>query len=170
MPGETPEMHQRTIELNRVIQPDRLQMTVFYPYRGTWLGDEAYRQGYVRGKGYPTYFGRTILSMPEFSKKQIEKAARLFRYRVYKQRDLRKALYFYVLDGLMRHPRVFNMIFRIYKRLAGKFAVSRFFIRPRKVEADVTLWPTRRVGELGSEVVKEVTYEDVQERAPGQSG
>ena len=63
-----------------------------------------------------------------------------------------------------------NPIFRIYKRLAGKFAVSRFFIRPRKVEADVTLWPTRRVGELGSEVVKEVTYEDVQERAPGQSG
>lgn len=171
MPGETPEMHQRTIELNRRILPDRLQMTVFYPYRGTGLGDEAYRRGIVAGEGYPTYFGRTILSMPEFTKRQVERASRLFRYRVYKDVDLRKALYFYVLDGLMRYPLLFNTIFRLYRLVAGsRFAISRLFIRPRRVEADTTLWPTRRAGELGPDPVEDVSFAKFQGRSPGQAG
>jgi len=170
VPGETPEMHQRTIELNQTIVPDRVQMTVFYPYRGTGLGDEAYRRGVVAGKGYPTYFGRTILDLPEFPPKKIERAARMFRYRVYKGIDRRKALYFYVLDGLMRYPLLFKTIFRLYRLVAGsRFAISRLFIRPNKVDADTTLWPTRRTGELGRETVKEVSFAEFQGRSPGQA-
>ncbi len=134
VPGETPEMHQNTVALNRLVKPDRLQITVFYPYRGTALGDEAYKRDVLWTQGFPTYFGRTILSMPEFSKGQIERAARLFRFRVYQKIDLRRALYFYVIDGLRPYPWLYNGVMRIYKKLAGGLVISRFFIRSRKAE------------------------------------
>ena len=55
----------------------------------------------------------------------IEERIRLFRYRVYKDIDLRRALYFYALDALVRYPRLFQTVFRLYRFVVGRrFSIS----------------------------------------------
>lgn len=92
IPGETRARFRKTIELNKRIKPDLLQQTIFYPYHGTVLGDTAYQKNYVVRHGYPNYFGRGTLSMPDFSLKEIEREALLFEYNVYKDTDRMRAL------------------------------------------------------------------------------
>jgi len=69
---------QETIALNQRIKPDLIQHTIFYPYRGTALGDLAHREGYVVRNGYPTYFGRGTLDLPRVPAAEIERQALLF--------------------------------------------------------------------------------------------
>ncbi len=91
IPGETRELFRKTITLNARIHPDLAQQTIFYPYRGTALGDQAHREGYIVRQGYPTYFGRGTLSLPGFPLRQIEREALFFEYNVYKGTDLKRA-------------------------------------------------------------------------------
>ena len=47
VPGETKEMLMDTVNLNREIQPDFSGVNIFYPYRGTPLGDKSFKDGLV---------------------------------------------------------------------------------------------------------------------------
>lgn len=47
VPGETDEMIWDTINLNRKLQPTDSGLNIFYPYRGTQLGDRCFSEGLV---------------------------------------------------------------------------------------------------------------------------
>lgn len=74
LPGETPEMIEETIALNRELAPDDLQFSVFYPYPMTELYDLSVREGMLREPatlwGY--YEKRSVLDLPTISPAQLE--------------------------------------------------------------------------------------------------
>ncbi|MFC1804623.1 B12-binding domain-containing radical SAM protein [Candidatus Omnitrophota bacterium] len=93
IPGETEESFRKTSELNRVIQPDFFQLTVFYPYEGTELGRLAEERAMHSKRDLDTFFcGESVLDMPGFSRRQIRWQYFWFGYNIYKDTDLKKAL------------------------------------------------------------------------------
>jgi anaerobic magnesium-protoporphyrin IX monomethyl ester cyclase len=108
IPGETRELFRKTIALNARIKPDLIQHTIFYPYRGTALGEMAHRNGYVVRDGYPTYFGRGTLSLPGFSLRQIEREALFFEYNVYKHVNRKRAVRGLIQSFGRRYPRLYQ--------------------------------------------------------------
>jgi tetratricopeptide (TPR) repeat protein len=92
IPGETPEDFQKTIELNRKIMPDQMQLTIFYPYPGTRLGDYCFDKGYVKANHHPNYFEETVLNLPTYPPERIKKDSHLFHFEVYKDFDIDRAL------------------------------------------------------------------------------
>lgn len=52
VPGETEAMIKETVRLNRIIKPTGSGVNIFYPYKGTQLGDYCFSQGLVDEKMY----------------------------------------------------------------------------------------------------------------------
>lgn len=74
IPGETPEMIQETIDLNRELSPTKFQFSVFYPYPMTELGDTCLEQGMIEPKTLEstTYYDRaSVLSQPTLSQEAL---------------------------------------------------------------------------------------------------
>lgn len=46
IPGETPSMFEKTIELNQMVKPDSLILASYYPFPGSPLGDLCKEKGY----------------------------------------------------------------------------------------------------------------------------
>ena len=113
IPGETRERFRKTIALNQRIEPDLIQHTIFYPYRGTALGDLAHKEGYVVRNGYPTYFGRGTLDLPGFPLREIERQALLFEYNVYKSSNRRRAVRGLVQSFGRRYPAVYQAVKKV---------------------------------------------------------
>ena len=91
IPGETRSAFLKTVKINRKIKPKRVQMTVFYPYRNTDLGDYCYEKGMVEGSA-DTYFVNTVLNHDKLSKMEIELYARIFKLLVYSGYNIELAL------------------------------------------------------------------------------
>ncbi len=91
VPGETRQTIKETIDLNAAIKPDLMQVTIFFPYRGTVLGDLCFQQGYVSEHLADTYMEKSSLRLPGISRRAIEWAARSFKFRVYWRYDKKKA-------------------------------------------------------------------------------
>jgi radical SAM superfamily enzyme YgiQ (UPF0313 family) len=81
IPGETPEMIEETIALNRELEPAGLQFSVFYPYPMTELYDISVRNGYlVKGQALSSYYERkSILRLPTLSTAELAKGYDHFR-------------------------------------------------------------------------------------------
>jgi len=74
VPGETPEMIQQTIDLNRRLAPNYLQFSVFYPYPMTQLHDTSVAKGYYSGGHISSYYSsKSLLKMPGLSQEDIQK-------------------------------------------------------------------------------------------------
>jgi len=75
IPGETAEMIEETIALNRELEPADLQFSVFYPYPMTELYDLSVRQGYlIEGASLPSYYERkSILRLPTLSTEELQR-------------------------------------------------------------------------------------------------
>ena len=74
-PGETKDSIRKTIEFNKRVKPTYVQVSVFYPYTGTPLGELCKEKGYIEDKSSLfTYFGEgsSILKLPNLSKKDIK--------------------------------------------------------------------------------------------------
>ncbi len=74
IPGETKEMIEETIELNRRLEPDDLQFSVFYPYPMTELHDVAVAKGYYvpQAGALSTYYARTsVLNLPTLTQEEL---------------------------------------------------------------------------------------------------
>lgn len=73
IPGETPEMIEETIQLNRDLTPDSLQFSVFYPYPMTELHDRAQEQGLIAStqplSGY--YARQSVLNLPTITPAEL---------------------------------------------------------------------------------------------------
>ncbi len=83
-PDETRELVFDTIKFNRQIQVDSINGFVFQPYRGTYLREYCIEKGYLFDDDNGTEefigspIGNSILSMPQFTKEQIEGMLRTF--------------------------------------------------------------------------------------------
>jgi radical SAM superfamily enzyme YgiQ (UPF0313 family) len=75
IPGETAEMIEETIALNRELEPADLQFSVFYPYPMTELYDMSVRNGYlIEGQSLHSYYERkSILRLPTLSTAELER-------------------------------------------------------------------------------------------------
>jgi len=74
VPGETEEMIWDTIKLNRRIKPSSSGVNIFYPYKGTKLGDKCFKEGLVNEKLYYSFSKErreTVLNYPKEFKERL---------------------------------------------------------------------------------------------------
>lgn len=90
VPGETRQTIKETIDLNAEIKPDFMQVTIFFPYHGTVLGDLCFQKGYVDEHLEDSYMEKSSLRLPGISRRTIERAAKSFKFRVYWRYDKKK--------------------------------------------------------------------------------
>jgi len=86
VPGETEEMLWDTIRLNRRVKPTSSGVNIFYPYKGTKLGDWCFEQGLVNEDKYYTFSNErreTILNYPDDYKKRLSYYMKNWEYLVY---------------------------------------------------------------------------------------
>ncbi len=98
IPGETMNSFRKTINLNQIIQPDKLQISIFYPYPGTELGDLCIEKGYLDKDSAYNYFYQSNLKLPGFNKRNILVNKLLFQFNVYKTKSFSKAVYYLYRD------------------------------------------------------------------------
>jgi len=75
LPGETAEMVQETIELNRRLEPDEFQFSVFYPYPMTELYEQTVGKGMLReGASLTSYYAKgSVLDLPDLTPAELER-------------------------------------------------------------------------------------------------
>ena len=84
IPTETKETVWETVKLNRKIRPARVQVTVFFPYFGTPLGDETIAQGLLEKQQSDSYFsGKSSVKLENLTGRQVERYAKWFKFLVY---------------------------------------------------------------------------------------
>jgi radical SAM superfamily enzyme YgiQ (UPF0313 family) len=117
IPGETPASIQATIDLNRRLEPDEFQFSVFYPYPMTELHDTCVAQGLIRaGHTISSYYAKeSVLDLPTLSAQELARGYERFealraelalkRSSPFKHRLYRLLLALYRDDGprLQRH-------------------------------------------------------------------
>lgn len=93
IPNETRLDAWKTVRLNRALLPDKTQLTVFYPYKDTALGEYCYDSNIVKRSHADSYFTETTLKTNPFllSRFEIENMADFFRFFVYFAKDLKKS-------------------------------------------------------------------------------
>lgn len=78
-----PEETERTIEdlfvLNRTLRPHNAQISIFYPYPGTALYRICEKKGLLSRREQASYFGETILKLPNLSEDYIKQKFYQFR-------------------------------------------------------------------------------------------
>lgn len=82
IPGETRRSVFKTMSINRRLRPERVQVTVFYPYRNTALGDYCIEKGMIDRMG-DTYFQKSVLKHDKMFRMEIELYALVFKLLVY---------------------------------------------------------------------------------------
>jgi radical SAM superfamily enzyme YgiQ (UPF0313 family) len=80
IPGETPESIEETIALNRALEPDEFQFSVFYPYPMTELYNTCVAQGLIRpGARLSSYYGKeSALELPTLSAEELARGYERF--------------------------------------------------------------------------------------------
>lgn len=94
-PGETEEMIWDTIRLNRRIRPTSSGINIFYPYKGTKLGDYCFQEGLVNEELYYTFSNErreSVLNYPEDYRKKL----------VYYSKNWERLIYPYNLKRFLR--------------------------------------------------------------------
>jgi len=83
LPFETEETIKETIELNKKIKPNKVFISIFYPYPSTELYDLCKKNKWLTNINVNTYFEPiSTINQPTISKKKIEYYYRIFRIAV----------------------------------------------------------------------------------------
>ena len=72
VPGETKEMLMDTVKLNREINPTNCGVNIFYPYKGTPLGDKSFKEGLVNIEKYNDFTNERRESVMNYSEEWLE--------------------------------------------------------------------------------------------------
>ncbi len=120
IPGETYNDFKKTVEINRICQPDDHMTSIFFPYPGTDLYDLCIRKKFIKNK-LDCKMERTkaVLEMPKFTKRQIETAYLFFDY--------------YVYNG---HMEPLGILFRVFKNICNGSPV----LYPLMKKAQIFFW------------------------------
>ncbi|NLG29377.1 MAG: radical SAM protein [Chloroflexi bacterium] len=80
IPGETPATIQATIDLNRQLEPDEFQFSVFYPYPMTELHDTCVAQNLIQpGHAVSSYYAKeSVLDLPTLSAEELARGYERF--------------------------------------------------------------------------------------------
>ena len=73
-PGESEDMIWDTIKINRQAKPTVTGVNIFYPYKGTKLGDHCFKKGLVNERLYNDFSNErreTVLTYPETYRKKL---------------------------------------------------------------------------------------------------
>ena len=73
LPKETISSTYELIKLISKIRPDHTQISCFYPFKGTALGDLCYENNWVLKKEVSDYFTESVLDLPTLKNKDINK-------------------------------------------------------------------------------------------------
>ncbi len=105
IPDETYEDYRETVKLNREIAPNRMQISIYYPYLGTDLGNYAKEKGMLpENSGFShSYFSASILNMRQFPKWKIKCSYLFFHFNVFKKKSIFKALYYLVSYNVLKN-------------------------------------------------------------------
>ena len=83
LPEETKMTIMDTINLNKEIKPDKLFISIFYPYKGTALYEYCKERGLLTDQTVDTYFEPiSTLNLPSIKKREVEYYYRIFRVAV----------------------------------------------------------------------------------------
>lgn len=118
VPGETLDTIKQTIDLNKKIQPDLMQVTAFYPYPETVLGDMCFKKGYVKRTQEDSYMSKSVLKLPTISSKEIEREVREFKFNVYNAYNKKKAMWEKMHQArkfIISHPTLHGAAKVVYK-------------------------------------------------------
>lgn len=107
IPGETPEKFQKTIKICQETLPDYIQLSIFYPFPGTSLGDLCKEESYIKGES-PDFFTDTVLRLPNFSREEILREYRQFPFHVYKKVSLYRGIKEYIKAYLKQYRLILN--------------------------------------------------------------
>lgn len=79
LPHEDREIIEKTIQLNRMVKPDSLQISIFYPFKGTKLYDICNNESLLRGEeeNLTNYYQHSILNFPKEKKRALFKLSKL---------------------------------------------------------------------------------------------
>ncbi|MBF0523070.1 MAG: B12-binding domain-containing radical SAM protein [Candidatus Omnitrophica bacterium] len=120
-PGETEEMIWDTIRLNRRLRPTSSGVNIFYPYKGTKLGDYCFEQGLVNEELYNSFSNErrsTVLKYPEEFKKKLEY------YRSHWEFLINRSNYKYhvrmLIEGLLRKLGIWNRLVQIKRSVFSR--------------------------------------------------
>jgi len=86
IPGETEEMIWDTIRLNRKLKPTSSGVNIFYPYKGTKLGDKCFEQGMVNQEKFKSSSSErreSVLNYPDKYKRRLERYQKYWDFYVY---------------------------------------------------------------------------------------
>jgi radical SAM superfamily enzyme YgiQ (UPF0313 family) len=124
LPEETLEDYNETLEINRICQPDWIMTSIFFPYPGTDLYNLCKTKGYLNvAVDTEMERSKSILNLPGFTKKQIQKAYEWFYFDVYKGK---KPMLFLFLRVFVMKIRKWPKIFQIYLKASRSEAYSSF--------------------------------------------
>jgi len=70
-PGETEEMIKKTVKLNRILRPTTSGVNIFYPYKGTPLGDKCFSDDLVDLEKFATFSAERRDSVLKFPEKHL---------------------------------------------------------------------------------------------------
>lgn len=99
VPYETVSHIRGTIELNKKIQPTFLQVSIFQPYPGTQLNRLCVEKKWCDGKILPySHQFFSMLKYPQISRARIYWEKILFRYKILKDTNFKKALLSLIYD------------------------------------------------------------------------
>ncbi len=139
LPYETPELFAKTIEVNKRIHRKQVvfspangaapKIWVFNPFPGTPLHDECKARGWLKSMpGKFDVYRESYIDMPAFGRKEIDRAYRTFRYKVYKEQHPLHALFFLAYDSRVGNRLtglVPDFLFGWTRRFFTNFAVVR---------------------------------------------
>jgi len=72
VPGDTEQTIRDTMELNKIIRPHHLQVSIFYPFPGTPLYDKCVEQGYAMvDESTSVFHSKPVLDLPTVSREKV---------------------------------------------------------------------------------------------------
>jgi radical SAM superfamily enzyme YgiQ (UPF0313 family) len=96
IPFENESNIQETINLNKMIQPDEVQVSFFTAYPGTKLYDICKENGWISSKLPSSYFTDTNVNYPKLPKRKIKEYYKRFAFEVYSKTDFKKAMLYLI--------------------------------------------------------------------------
>lgn len=115
VPGETEEMIWDTIRLNRQLKPTSSGVNIFYPYKGTQLGDYCVKKGLFNEDEYRHFSSErreSVLNYPEEYKKKLNYYYNHWEELVYPY-DIGKRMHrmwMHCIIMIMNHPRLLQVL------------------------------------------------------------
>ena len=92
IPSETVEDIKKTIELNKIIEPDEIQTTIFYPFPGTDLFYFCEKNGWITDKKIKDYNSGSIMKYDNISANELKNLRDTFAYNVFYDYNKIKAI------------------------------------------------------------------------------